>query len=95
MEHGIYFNNNNANETILTALEELENTFFIENSGSESEKNLTDDDENTSDDEIAPINENFENFNLNNLEFEENPDNYIDDKVYNDIKLKVEKVFGG
>jgi hypothetical protein len=28
MEYGIYFNNDSENNTILSALEELENTFF-------------------------------------------------------------------
>ena len=30
MEYGIYFSNDSENNTILSALEELENTFFIE-----------------------------------------------------------------
>ncbi len=29
MKYSIYFNNNNANKTILTVLEELNNTFFL------------------------------------------------------------------
>jgi hypothetical protein len=65
MEYGIHFNNDNANETVLVALQELENTYFIENSSSESEKNSTNGDENTSDDEVISINENF---NINNFE---------------------------
>src|SRR3954463_14862976 len=96
MEYGIYFNNDSENNTILFALEELENTFFIENSGCESEKNTTDDNENNEnifDEEITSINENFENLHLNNFEFIENTDNYIEDKVYDDLKLKVKKVF--
>src|SRR3954462_145979 len=91
MEYGIYFNNDNAYETVIVALEELENTYFIENSSSESENNSTNGDENTSDDEIISINENFNI--LNNFEFVDNPNNYIDDKVYDNLKLKVEKVF--
>jgi hypothetical protein len=38
MEFGIYFDNDSANKTIVASLEELENTFFIKNSSSESEK---------------------------------------------------------
>lgn len=93
MEYGIYFNNDSENNTILSALEELENTFFAENSSCESEKNTTDDDENTSDEEITSMDKNFENLHLNNFEFIENTDNYIEDKVYDDLKLKVKKVF--
>jgi hypothetical protein len=93
MKYGIYFNNNSDNSTILSALEVLENTFFVENSSGESEKNTTDDDENTSDEEITSMNKNFENLHLNNFEFIENTDNYIEDKVYDDLKLKVKKVF--
>jgi hypothetical protein len=39
------------------------------------------------------MNKNFENLHLNNFEFIENTDNYIEDKVYNDLKLKVKKIF--
>ncbi|RIA90814.1 hypothetical protein C1645_769005, partial [Glomus cerebriforme] len=39
------------------------------------------------------INKNFENLHLNNFEFIENTDNYIENKVYDDLKLKVKKVF--
>ena len=56
MEYGIHFVDDNANNTILAALEELENTFFIENSSSESEKNITDNEEQMSDEEIGFIN---------------------------------------
>jgi hypothetical protein len=57
MEYGIYFENENANKTILEALEELNNNFFIEISSSESEKNTSDDDENVL---IVSEDENFE-----------------------------------
>ena len=39
MEYGINFSNDSANENILSALEELNNTFFIENDSSSDEKN--------------------------------------------------------
>ncbi|GBB96763.1 hypothetical protein RclHR1_28290001 [Rhizophagus clarus] len=97
MEHSIYFENENANKIILFVLEELNNIFFIENSSSESEKNTSDNDENVS---VISDDENFENLNeiqLNNLEFvkktDENPDNYIEDKIYDDLKLKVNEFF--
>ncbi|GBB87890.1 hypothetical protein RclHR1_01440005 [Rhizophagus clarus] len=93
MEYGIYFNNDSENNAILSALKELKNTFFAENSSCESEKNTTNDDENTSDEEITFMDKNFENLHLNNFEFIENTDNYIENKVYNDLKLKVKKVF--
>ena len=93
MEYGIYYDNDNANKTILAALKELENTFFIESSSSESEKNVSDDHEIISDEEIASINKNFENLQLSNFEFTENSDSYIEDNVYDDLKLKVKEVF--
>src|ERR1044072_1672520 len=93
MEYGIYFENENANKTILEALEELNNNFFIEISSSESEKNTSDDDENVL---IVSEDENFERLDeihLINFEFVENSDNYIEDKVYEDLKLKVKELF--
>jgi Asp-tRNA(Asn)/Glu-tRNA(Gln) amidotransferase B subunit len=95
MEYSIYFENDNANETISASLEELNNIFFIEISSSESEKNMLEDDENmliTSDDENFK-NLNEINENLNNFEFVENSDNYIEDKVYDNLKLKVKEFF--
>lgn len=93
MEYGIYFDNDNANKTISTALEELENTFFIESSSSESEKNIPDDHEIISDEEIMSLNKNFENLQLSNFEFAENSDNYIEDNIYDNLKLKVKEAF--
>jgi hypothetical protein len=94
MEHGIYFENENANETILAALEEFNDIFFVENSSSESEKNTSEDEETAL---IISDDENFENFDeidLNtNFEFVKNSDNYIEDKVYDNLKLKVKKFF--
>jgi len=31
MEYGIHFDNDNANKNILATLEEVDNTFFVEN----------------------------------------------------------------
>ena len=93
MEYDIYFENENANETISAALAELNDIFFIENSSSESEKNGSEDEGNVL---IISDDENFENLNeidLSNFEFVENSDNYIEDKVYDDLKLKVKEFF--
>ncbi|RIA93443.1 hypothetical protein C1645_819411 [Glomus cerebriforme] len=93
MEYDIYFENEDANKTISAALAELNNIFFIENSSSESEKNMSEDEENVL---VISDDENFENLNeidLNNFKFVENSDNYIEDKVYDDLKSKVKKFF--
>jgi hypothetical protein len=98
MEYGINFNSNSANENILTAITELENIYFIENSSSDDEKSTSDREEievasNNSND-IENFEENFEEImHLNDLEFAENNDNYIEDKIYDDVKLKVKKFF--
>jgi hypothetical protein len=76
MEHGIYFEDENANETILAALEEFNNIFFVESSSSESENNASEDDENAL---VVSDDKNFENLNeirLNNFEFVENSDKF-------------------
>ncbi|GES76155.1 hypothetical protein GLOIN_2v1484099 [Rhizophagus clarus] len=93
MEYGIYFNNDSNNKSILASLEELENTFFIENSSSESEKNITDSEAVPDSDDFESLEEEFNKMQLNNFEFIEDSNNYIEDKVYDDIKLKVKKVF--
>ncbi|CAB4423736.1 unnamed protein product [Rhizophagus irregularis] len=91
MEYGINFNDN---DTVLTALEDLNNTFFIEYSNSE-------DSEDEKESNIIPNNDNDDkitsdfdnNSNLNNFEFEEVPDSYIEDKIYDNLKLKVKEFF--
>jgi len=67
IEYDIYFDNDNINKTISAALEELKNTFFLESSSSKSEKNILDNYEIISDEEIVSINKNFENLHLSNL----------------------------
>ena len=89
MKYSIYFSNNNANETILTALKELNNTFFIENSNSESKKSILNNYTSDSNNNIKNLETNFNKIYLNNFEFVKNPDNYIEDKIYNDLKLKI------
>src|SRR4051812_42651160 len=93
MEHGIYFNNDNANKSILSALEELDNTFFNEYSSSDDEKNNSDSEVSSNSDDIEELRENFNAMHLNNFEFVENSDNYIEDKIYDDLKLKVKEFF--
>ncbi|RGB23282.1 hypothetical protein C1646_774745 [Rhizophagus diaphanus] len=94
MEYSIYFENKDANETLSAALAELNDIFFIENSSSESEKNMSENKGNVlviSDNKT--FNENLNEIDLNNYEFVENSDNYIEDKVYDDLKLKVKEFF--
>ncbi|PKC73669.1 hypothetical protein RhiirA1_437444 [Rhizophagus irregularis] len=97
MEYGINFDNDNANENILSALAELNNTFFIENDSSSDEKSISDNEiipnVNDIEDDTQSLVENFNEMHLNNFEFMENSDSYIEDKVYVDIKLKVKEFF--
>src|SRR5689334_8275911 len=98
MEYGIYFNNNSANENILATITELKNIFFIENSSFDDEKSTPDKEEvevssNSNSNDIENLKENFKEMHLNNFKFIENNDNYIKDKVYDDVKLKVKKFF--
>src|SRR5271170_5659298 len=93
MEYGIHFNNDNANKNILAALEEVDNTFFVENLSSNSEENTSDRSNHEDDNDINNLDENFNEIHLNDFEFVENPDNFIDDEVYNELKLKVGEFF--
>lgn len=97
MEYGINFDNDNANNNILSALAELNNTFFIENNSSSDEKSISDDEVISNFDDIEDdtqsLVENFNEMRINNLEFVENSDSYIEDKVYDDIKLKIKEFF--
>ncbi|GBB93719.1 hypothetical protein RclHR1_02220014 [Rhizophagus clarus] len=67
--------------------------FFIEYSNSEDFENEKESNiiPNNNDDEITSDFDN--NSNLNDFEFEEVPDNYIEDKIYNNLKLKVKEFF--
>ncbi|CAB5173433.1 unnamed protein product [Rhizophagus irregularis] len=93
MEYGINFNSDDANKNILSALEELDNTFFVENNSSSDEKNISDSDDISDSDKIEDLVENFNEMHLNNFEFVENLDNYIEDKFYDNLKLKVKELF--
>ena len=91
MEYGINFNND---DTILTALEDLNSTFFTEYSDSEDEKESSIISNNNDDDNDDEIISDFDNnFDLNNFEFKEVSDNYVEDKIYDDLKLKVKEFF--
>ncbi|CAB4476132.1 unnamed protein product [Rhizophagus irregularis] len=97
IEYSINFDNDNANENILSALAELNNTFFIENNSSYDEISISDNEiipnVNDIEDDTQSLVENFNEMHLNNFEFMENSDSYIEDKVYDDIKLKVKEFF--
>ncbi len=96
MKYGIHFDNDSANKSILATLTELDDTFFIkniENSSSESEKNTSDNEVLSNSDKIESLKENFDKIHLSNFEFMENSDNYIEDKIYDNLKLKVKKAF--
>lgn len=94
MEYGISSIKDDANKTILTALEDLDNTFFTEYSYSEDEKEPSfipnDDDDDT---ELIDLSLKVANIHLDNFEFKENPDSYIEDEVYKRLKLKVDEFF--
>ncbi|UZO12804.1 uncharacterized protein OCT59_004320 [Rhizophagus irregularis] len=94
MEYGISSIKDDANKTILTALEDLDNTFFTEYSYSEDEKEPSfipnDDDD---DIELIDLSLKVANIHLDNFEFKENPDSYIEDEVYKRLKLKVDEFF--
>ncbi|EXX73234.1 hypothetical protein RirG_061980 [Rhizophagus irregularis DAOM 197198w] len=81
MEYGISSIKDDANKTILTALEDLDNTFFTEYSYSEDEKEPSfipnDDDDDT---ELIDLSLKVANIHLDNFEFKENPDSYIEDE---------------
>ncbi|PKY56564.1 hypothetical protein RhiirA4_428334 [Rhizophagus irregularis] len=97
IEYRINFNNNNANENILSALAELNDIFFIENNSSSDEKSVLNNEviSNFSNVEEDTYNfdKNFNEIHLNSHEFVENNDSYIENKVYDDIKLKVKEFF--
>ncbi|RIA92913.1 hypothetical protein C1645_735915 [Glomus cerebriforme] len=93
MEYGIHFNCDNANKNILSALEEVDNTFFIEKLNSDDEKDIPDSSSNEDNDDIDNFEENFNEMHLSNFEFMENSDSFIDDEVYKELKLKVKEFF--
>ncbi|RIB21013.1 hypothetical protein C2G38_2177811 [Gigaspora rosea] len=90
MGYNIRSHDDSINEVILSVLKELDDTFFADYSGSKGEvSNSVLDDESISDDDFPdiPLNK------LNEFNFVDVPDNYIEDKIYDDLKLKVKKFF--
>ncbi|CAG8606910.1 11271_t:CDS:1, partial [Dentiscutata heterogama] len=86
MEYNIYSNDDSINEIIFSALKDLDDTFFVEPLGSEDEKEESDslsDIEPTSD-----VDDEIPSSKLNEFVFEDIPDNYIEDKIYDDLKLE-------
>ncbi|CAG8619725.1 7942_t:CDS:1, partial [Scutellospora calospora] len=86
IEYNIHSNDNNTNKVIVAALEDLDNTFYSEylDSKSDEESNSLSDNEPLSD-----INNNIPLNNLNEFDFVDLPDNYIEDKIYDELKLKI------
>ncbi|CAG8560675.1 12552_t:CDS:2 [Dentiscutata heterogama] len=95
LESNIHSNDNDINDIILISLKDLDNIFFVEHSDSENEKdNEKLDDEELSDeeledeeldneklnDELPNIGDNLNLNKLNESEFVDIPDNYIEDK---------------
>ncbi|GBC03703.1 hypothetical protein RclHR1_05270012 [Rhizophagus clarus] len=93
MEYGIYFNDDNANNNVLATLEEVNNTFFIENDSEENTSDSSNHEDHEKNNDINDLEENFNEMHLSNFEFMENPDNFIEDEVYNKLKLKVKEFF--
>lgn len=89
MEYGIYSNDDNINKAISEALEGLNNLFFIEDSNSEDEQesNLI-----SIEDEIPEFDDNI-HLNKNKFEFIETPNSFIEDEVFDELKLKIKKFF--
>ncbi|CAG8688113.1 21019_t:CDS:2 [Cetraspora pellucida] len=81
-----------ANDDILTALGKLNNTFFVEDSSSKSELIISDNKIKSESDNDKSFNS-FNKIYLNSYEYINNPDNYIEDKAYDDLKLKVKEFF--
>jgi hypothetical protein len=77
----------------LAALEEVNNTFFVENLSSNDEENISDNLNHEDNNDIDNLNEDFNEMRLSNFEFVENPNNFIEDEVHNELKLKVEEIF--
>ncbi|CAG8467770.1 hypothetical protein C2G38_2149154 [Gigaspora rosea] len=87
MEYNICSNDDTINKDILAALKDLDNTFFVDYLDSEDEEsNSVLDNESISDEDI-PLNK------LNEFSFVDIPDNFIEDKIYDDLKLKIKKFF--
>ncbi|CAG8835718.1 20457_t:CDS:2, partial [Cetraspora pellucida] len=83
-------NDDSINEIIVTALKDLDNTFFVECLDSE------DDEESNSLADIEAITDSDDDIprsKLNEFIFVDVPNNYIEDKIYDDLKLEVQNFF--
>ncbi|CAG8488680.1 250_t:CDS:2 [Dentiscutata heterogama] len=87
MEYDIYFSNDDTNNDILMALAELDDIFFVKNSSSESDQNISDDKIKFKSNDNKNFNDNSNTTYLSNFEYIDNPNNYIEDKVYDDLKI--------
>ncbi|CAG8763562.1 2643_t:CDS:1, partial [Cetraspora pellucida] len=90
IEYNIYSHDDSINEVILSALKELDDTYFTDYSDSKDEKS------NTVLNNKLILDVNFSDIPLNKLNefnFVDVPDNYIEDKIYDDLKLKIKKFF--
>ncbi|CAG8819458.1 43357_t:CDS:2 [Gigaspora margarita] len=87
MEYNIRSNDDSVNQVILAALEDLDNTFFVEYSDSEDKEfDSVSDSESISDNDIPSSK-------LNEFNFVDVSENYIEDKIYDDLKKKVKNFF--
>ncbi|KAF0440391.1 chaperonin: PROVISIONAL [Gigaspora margarita] len=84
MEYNIQSNDDNVNKVILAALKDSDNTFFVEYSDSKNKEfDSVLDHESISDNDDIPSNK------LHEFNFIDVSDNYIEDKIYDDLKIKV------
>ncbi|CAG8801957.1 38540_t:CDS:2, partial [Gigaspora margarita] len=60
---------------------------------SESDQNISDNEIKSESDDDKNFDDNSNTTYLNNFEYIDNPNNYIEDKIYDDIKLKVRELF--
>ncbi len=86
MKYNIHFNNNSINKNILATLIKLNNIFFIENLSFDSKKNILDNKVFFNNFDIKNLKKNFNEMHLSNFEFIKNSDNFIENKVYNNLK---------
>ncbi|CAG8587218.1 10677_t:CDS:2, partial [Cetraspora pellucida] len=90
MEYNIYSSNSSTNKIIIAALEDLNNTFFVEHLDSESDKESN----SLSDVElISDIDDDIFLSKLNEFNFVDVEDSYIEDKIYDELKLNIQIFF--
>ncbi|RIA98898.1 hypothetical protein C1645_731256 [Glomus cerebriforme] len=91
MKYGINSIEDDANKIILAVLKDLDNTFFNEYlySKDEEKSSLTLNNDNNLD--LIDLSLKLANTRLDNFKFEENPNSYVKNKVYDQLKLKTYK----